>query len=107
MGQVFSVVLWQQDAFPDAQHPRLLHIQELTAVCLQISQPWAVNLMYWAASAERLYPPWAACLPRPCHMGTGESFCSRNTYLSRIVEVPIQHCPSAVIWWLCHGQRDG
>lgn len=44
-GQVFSVFLWQQDAYPDAQHPRLLHVQQMTAVCLQISRTWAVNLM--------------------------------------------------------------
>lgn len=100
--QVFSVFLWQQDA----QHPGLLHVQKLTAVCLQISQTWAVNLMYWTASAGKLYLPWAACLPRPCSTGTGESFSSCNTCLSRITEIPSPRCPSTFIWWLCHRQRD-
>lgn len=102
-GQVFSVFLWQQDA----RHPGLLRIQKLTAVCLQISRTWAVNLMYWTASAGSLYLSWAACLPRPCSTGNPESFSSCYTYLSWITKVPSPRCPSAFIWWLCHRHRDG
>lgn len=75
--RVFSVFLWQQHP----QHPRLLHVQKPTAVFLQISWMWAVNLMYWTASAGRLHLPWAACPPRPCSTGKGESFpCVVCTY---------------------------
>lgn len=89
-GQVLSVFLWQQEA----QHPGLLHVQKLTAVCLQISRTWAVNLMYWTASAGRLYLPRAACLPRPCSTGTGESIQNRRgpqsalSFNVRVVALP-------------------
>lgn len=81
-GQVFSVFLWQQEA----QHPGLLHVQKLTAVRLQISRTWAVNLRYWTASA--------ACLPRPCSTGTGETIQNRRgpqsalSFNVRVVALP-------------------
>lgn len=96
--KVFSVFLWQQDP----QHPRLLHVQKPTAVCLQISWMWAVNLMYWTASAGRLYLPQTACLPRPCSTGKGESFphvvCIYPGSLRPTVHTVLQHsCAGSAI----------
>lgn len=96
--KVFSVFLWQQDP----QHPRLLHVQKPTAACLQISWMWAVNLMYWTASAGRLYLPQAACLPRPCSTGKGESFphvvCIYPGSLRPTVHTVLQHsCAGSAI----------
>lgn len=108
--RVFSVFLWHQSP----QHPWLLHVQKPTAVCLQISWLWALNLMYCTASAREFVPPMGSVPAQTLLHKQGRVippcicplFPHSLMYLSRTSEAHSLHCPAVLTWWLCHRQRD-